>query len=371
MHSSDNYLLETITQELRLPEIDADHCVHTLCNDADCQACVDICPTQAWVLDDDNLGLDVEACDGCGLCVPVCPGGALHVHFPWVTRQLGDRKIALFACDKSGINESEGILSCIHSLGLRQLLQLYNSGIEHLLLATAECKDCFRYQSADLYQRMEHLNKLLLERNKPAMKILQRSNKVWTKIFSTDETIARGTQLSRRNFLRAGGQQLRQQRVIIDPLNLSEFQTLPPGQLLPPTEVNEVHWPWAPEIDEQLCNGCDVCIKLCPTDALQFIRSEDDTSEEIQELHSAKSSYQLKPESCTGCAVCTTACESEAISIHQWSLSTAQIIHLSEKKCTACGNAFHLPQQNSQSDELLCRICQHHNHSSNLYQLLD
>lgn len=361
MNNIKRHLLDSITQEFRLPEIDADACVHSLCNDVNCHACVDVCPTQAWVLDDESLGLDVEACDGCGHCVPACPSGALHVHFPWVTRQISTRMVAMFACDKSGIKESSGILPCIHALGLRQLLQIYNSGIKHLLLATAECKDCSRHSSEGLYHHLDQLNHLLLERNKSPIIIMQRSNNVWKKIFRTDETISRGTQVSRRDFLHGVGQQLRQQLVIIDPLNLAEFQTIPPGQLLPDTGEDEVHWPWAPVVDEQKCNGCDACMKLCPTDALNFFQGHNDS----------EGMYELNPKSCTGCGICTSVCETEAITLQNWSLSASRKIHLFEKNCVACGNTFHQPQQNSQSDEVHCRICQHHNHNSNLYQVLD
>lgn len=367
MQGATNHLKNMISQELRLPEIDADNCVYAIYEQADCCACVSSCPTGAWVLDDESLGLDTEACDGCGLCIPACPGGALHIQFPWVIRPFAGRTIALFACDQSGIGKNEATLPCIHSLGLRQLLLLYNSGIEHLLIATAECVECTRHQSTDIHQRVQQLNKLLHERKKPPVKILQRSDQVWMRIFKTDEMISRGTQLSRRKFLRGGGEMLRQQLVVLDPLNLPESHTAPPGQLLPAAATEaEVHWPWAPRLDEELCNGCDACIKLCPTDALQFIPGVEEEEGEKENMPG----YRLNPLDCTGCGICATVCELRAITIHSWSLSSDHLINLTEKRCTACGNNFHLPQHNSLSQESLCRICSKHNHSSNLFQVL-
>jgi len=355
-----DHLLDKIKQEFLLPEINADACLHATFSQADCQACVDICPAQAWILDDDALGLDTEMCDGCGLCVPACPSGALHVHFPWVIRSIGGRMIALFACDQSGIKEDSGVFPCIHALGLRQLLLLYKSGIQHLLITTAECSECNRNQSVGIQLRLKQINRLLQERNKQPMKILQRSPQIWRQAFKSDEVISRGTRLSRREFLRGSGKQLRHQLVVLDPLNRPEGLAGPPGQLLPNHGDTEAHWLYVPKIDENLCNGCDACMKLCPTNALQLIHDK-----------AVKPSYCLVPENCIGCNVCVLVCNLQAMSINLWSISTPYTINLVKKRCKACGNSFHLPSQNSLSLGEFCPICQKHNHSSNLFQMLD
>ena len=359
MDNNSKYLLDIIAQESRLPEINADACVYTSVDKADCKDCVDACPKHAWVLDAYALGLDTDACDGCGLCVPACPSGALHIHFPWAIRTFGGLQIALFACEFSDIDEETGTLPCIHALGLRQLLLMYNAGIQHLLVATAECEGCTRHRPTGIQHQLKQLNRLLDDRNKPPMNILDRSSQVWKTIFNRDEVISQGTQMPRRHFLRGGGQLLRRQLVVADPLNLPEGRTAPPGQLLPAADDN-VRWPWVPRLDERLCNGCDTCMKLCPTGALQLIVDEEESL----------TKYQINPASCTGCDICTAVCELQAISIHSMSLSTAWMIDLSEKRCTSCGNTFHLPHRNSQPEVSLCHICLKHDYNKNLYQVL-
>ncbi len=388
----DKSILENLNQEWIIPEINADLCVHSQNIRSDCQLCVDSCPSNAWILDQNSLGMDVNACDGCGLCIPACPSGAIHSEFPWITRQLGARMVALFACEHNSIPKSSDTLACIHSLGIRQILQIYNSGIEHLLLSIGNCQSCPHYHSSDnFFSRLEEVNTLLMERNKNQLKIMQRSAKVWLKLLKTDPVISRGTQLSRRDFFRGGGRQLREQLLILDPLNGSEFRSIPPGQLLPESTRENLHWPWVPRISKQKCNGCDACIRLCPVGALQYSRQQPDpdhlsheainpSNDFFSEPHFDKQLnqntdnglYVIKPENCTGCGICSSACETAAISIESYAeFNSKENIVLFEKQCTVCGNNFHTPQNNLQADNNLCPVCQAHNHSNNLYQVLD
>ncbi len=362
------HLLDGIRQELRLPEIDGNACVYSQFAQSTCHACVDHCPTQAWVLGEESLGLNTTACDGCGLCLPSCPSGALSIQYPWIIRQFGGHAIALFACELSSVKTEAELLPCIHALGLRQLLLLYKHGIRYLLIATADCFSCKRQPLTDLNQQLQQLNVLLAERGQPAMRIMQRSAQLWRTVFETNEKTSAGIKFSRRNFLRGTVQKERRQNLVQDPLNLAENQTLPPGQLLPavsPTmipaiEKTALHWPWSVQLDKNKCNGCDACIKLCPTEALLFTANNEATGAE----------YHFNPTNCTGCGICEDVCEVGAILISEFSKCPDQIIKLTEKTCAACGNDFHLPSNQTQAEKPLCHICQLFDHSKNLFQVL-
>lgn len=361
--SASQYVRESIRHELRLPEIDANACVYSHFDQSTCHACVDSCPTQAWLLSDESLGLNTDACDGCGLCLPACPSGALSIQYPWIIRQFGGHSIALFACELSAVNVTNDVLPCVHVLGLRQLLLMYKHGVRHLLINTADCSGCKRQPSINIFSQLELLNMLLTERGKPVMKIMQRSTQLWQSLFETDENTSPSIKFSRRHFLRGSAQKEQRHSLLQDPLNLAENQTLPAGQLLPATlqtiEKTALHWPWSVQLDEAKCNGCDACVNLCPSEALLFFTADND----------AQAEYRFNPENCYGCGICEDVCENNAMSISQFSRCPDQSIRLTEKVCHACGHAFHLPAKQIQSEKLLCRICQRHDHSKNLFQV--
>ncbi|WP_419600334.1 4Fe-4S binding protein [Thiolapillus sp.] len=296
MTTATTNLAETIGQELRLPDIDPEYYVYAVYDQASCQACVDACPGKAWILTEESLGLDTDSCNGCGLCVSSCPSGALHMHFPWTIRHFGGKPLALFACGQAGLPDSKDVMPCVHALGTRQLMVMHTAGITDLLIAQGDCSSCPMIcdRSILLQERIEHLNRLLSERHLAPMKLLSYSNAVWRKIYKQEEIISRGTLLKRRDFLGgSASRKLKQQMVILNPLNRSECQTIPPGALLPDAiSENGRSWPWAPRFESTQCNGCDACIRLCPTDALQLSNSD------------GKAAYLIEEKYCTGCNIC-------------------------------------------------------------------
>ena len=94
----------------RLPELMAERCVHSLIEQATCRRCVDACPTGAWVIDDERLGIDPARCDGCGLCAPACPQAAIVARDAGPFRvdlsggggpQAATESAAMVACDRA------------------------------------------------------------------------------------------------------------------------------------------------------------------------------------------------------------------------------------------------------------------------------
>jgi ferredoxin len=51
---------------------------------AGCNACIEICSTQAISADGDHVKVDPHLCMGCGACSTVCPSGAMSYQFPRV-----------------------------------------------------------------------------------------------------------------------------------------------------------------------------------------------------------------------------------------------------------------------------------------------
>ncbi|WP_456448171.1 4Fe-4S binding protein [Thiolapillus sp.] len=340
------------------PEISPDHCVHGLIGNASCQACVDSCPRNAWILGEDSLGLDEEACDGCGLCIPACPSGALHTPFPYVIRHIGGQAVALFGCGKSGAAGTEACISCIHALGIRQLLLLYTSGINCLLLAEQDCVACHIPSERTLENRVKQLNRLLRERHRPLIKLLYRPARVWRALLRQEALITRGTLLNRRAFLAGASSSrlLREQMVSMDPLNRPECQTVAPGILLD-TESGDQHLPWVPRIEAMDCSGCDACINLCPTQALRYDADEDNAC------------YRIDAPRCNGCGICADVCAEESVHVLTWEKWQKETIPLKSARCNRCGNDFHVPRESQLGGTDLCPVCRSSG-SKQLFQVL-
>lgn len=55
-----------------------------------------------------------------------------------------------------------------------------------------------------------------------------------------------------------------------------------------------------PQIDSRLCTLCGDCVRVCPTDCLQIVRSLE---------------VLVTPQNCISCAVCAAVCPAGAIAM--------------------------------------------------------
>ena len=348
------------TNEALLPAVTAERCVHSLLEQASCRSCVEACPTGAWVIDDEAVGIDPALCDGCGLCVPACPQGVLDQPVTPAYYRIDGIRIAFAVCAKAGrLDSTEGIVPCLHTFGLDKLLRLYGQGVRRLVLGSGNCDSCPRGTAPRIAHYVQQANWLLEARGRATLAVDRIEVEGWqqarTKAAAGDDNLA----LGRRAFFRRALDGAAQKAVGQD--RSAERETpgfSPAGRLLPRTEATQpcVH---VPHIEARRCAGCDVCARTCPHAAITL---------ELDKTGGA--SYRLDPDRCSDCGLCRDVCASGAVEIRHFAIPEQEKISLGTQRCRACGVPFHRPL-GSENANSMCTVCAQQNHYRNLFQTLD
>jgi len=344
---------------LLLPEMLSERCVHSLIGGASCRACIDACPRQAWVMDDEALGLAIDLCDGCGLCAPVCPEQAISVKKTPFLKLWKKSESAFFACEISGVESKLGVLPCLHSIGYRDILELYQLGVRTVALSAGNCQECVRGNGVQLSRRIETLNRVLGTTDSPPVIARSLTSDDWRELQQELPDIESGPRLSRRVFFSSLITVNENADSKVSELlgrQHTGFKLL--GDLLP-DRSESAPWPSVPSIDGALCTGCDTCVKLCPHSAILVTELE------------GQPCYRLEPGRCSGCRICVDVCEHAAVSVGNWVVQREPVVPLVELNCVVCGVRFHQPKKMSNSLEKCCPICTYHNHRKKLFQVID
>ncbi len=357
------HFVDRIRDELRIPQIDSALCVYSLAECATCQRCVEACPTKAWILDDDALKLNVDLCNGCGLCLPACPEGALSQDRQLSIRSAECGKALFIHCEKSQYSESlanngESLLPCIHAIGLRDLVQYSQLAVSTIVTTTGDCQSCHRHAAPCLSDNVRDFNLFLKANSLPELSLYILDTKAFQTHWETSQPfVATGPVVSRRFFLRQTVNTALSQA--IEPPSITESGPLdPPLKALQHSITGEL-FPFVPSFDSARCNGCDACIQLCPHQALQFKSDK------------AQTQYEIDATNCTGCHLCIDVCDQDAIELNSWQMLEQTVIPLHNASCPRCGVNFHLPYTNPKQDRTLCRICMQTDHNQRLFQVLD
>jgi ferredoxin len=143
-----------------VPQAVAGRCVHERASAATCRHCVTACPRDAWQLDDEQLMIDIGRCDGCGICVAKCPGGALTQVGVSPEPYLGSVELRL-SCERVTSDSGDWRLPCLHAVGPVWLTSLYRAGLRHIVWDVSHCQTCDRSNDDGLPQSVEQLNAVL------------------------------------------------------------------------------------------------------------------------------------------------------------------------------------------------------------------
>jgi len=341
-----------------LPEVIPERCVHTLSAAASCRACVDVCPRDAWLLDEEQLGIDADRCDGCGLCAAACPQGAVRVSIDPALKQSPDGDIAMLACEHSGIQDGTGSVPCLHAIGLDQLATLCRQGVAAVVTCVGDCETCNRGAAPHLSARLADLNRLLAGRNLPQMQYRQVTTHDWALLLRGRDMSHGDDIMDRRGFFRRMMHTLTEAHEELDPGATEDIgQFAPAGRILARESPVQIV-PFLPQIEPIRCNACHACVRLCPHAAIRFLDEQDRTA------------YRIEPDRCSGCGLCEDLCDQDAISVASWTIPETCEIPLTADRCSDCGVTYLTPSAQAKTDRL-CRICASHRRQQLLYQVFD
>lgn len=77
-------------------------CAHSRSEIEGCNACIEVCSTQAIASDGDRVTVDPHLCMGCGACSTVCPSGAMGYQYPRVAERGAQVKQLLATYRQAG-----------------------------------------------------------------------------------------------------------------------------------------------------------------------------------------------------------------------------------------------------------------------------
>lgn len=341
-------------ETLRLPDVVGELCVHTRLPSASCRACIQACPLQAWTLDEETLWIEPSLCDGCGLCVPACPEGAIRPDFRPQLEQTENGAVAFAICEHAGRGGADqGLMPCLHAIGLGALLDLYSRGVDYLIAACGHCDSCKRGSAPRLGEHVQMLNRLLSSRGARQMGYRELPAGAWQRVLDRVSGLSSERRLGRRAFFRDVWRT--PARRLSEALDDNAPPYRAPASLLPQAD-DEGLYPFVPSIDPKRCDACDACIRLCPHQALR--------------LDETQSEYRLDASQCTGCGICLDVCERQALKLETEKTSVQKSLALRRLRCRACGVEVRLPETARDMMDY-CRVCKGVDHHAKLYQVLD
>ncbi len=353
---------------------EAYRCLHTFDKNNTCTSCYSICPLEA-IQPGKPPKFNPQSCQTCFACLTVCPTGAFKADdsvqdlFICVSR-LETKNIELVCAlhqqsDFGASHDMEAIQikGCLAGLGVGTLMGMAALDLQSVQLRVDNCSNCpWRVLKEHIRSQVKEANHLAGQ-----LKGLQLFNLIDK--LDPDSEIRRplwraeDPPLSRRDLFRMVAQ--RSQVTVAKALSETEDNLVrQPGRdrrrlnkaleiMVATQKVSEMEigtYGYATLTVSDSCTACGVCARGCPTEALVFSTSSNN-------------SYKLsfKPRGCIGCEICVQVCASKAIEINHHPdlrliFATEVLIALHEGSlifCERCNVQFA-----SSTGSKLCPVCQ-------------
>lgn len=299
------------------PRYTAQRCLRERQTVGGCDLCACACPHEAVILGPlgASVEIDPDRCTGCGLCVQVCPSGALEYDLTGPLTSVREQRSAsdqptpttsaTLTCSQSGAGGPA--VTCLGRV-TAALLSAAGAWDIPLTLIHGDCAQC-PVGAPDVPQRLHRVTseaaKLREATGQPAQVTVRAAE-------AGDSE--RAQRFSRRSALeQLLGSGRRELVALIPDSPLPFVDWSEPVQRTPdewrwrkvslspaPLAGTPVHWP-APLVDDK-CMDCPVCSNVCPTEA-------------ITRTHDAAGTLHLTLDlsACTGCMACVDSCPPRAM----------------------------------------------------------
>lgn len=286
--------LESLSYDLEI----SGSCTRKLSPLSSCSTCIDTCPEEAILLDNDKIMIDEKRCTSCGVCITVCPVQAIKGQSP--SRKVSQDHLLL---------EQESPLP-----SLMEILYYHKKGIRFIHQPSL---------NGNLVNRISQANEIL---GAMSLELLQVTNHY---VLEPEEQ----PRLSRRDFFAKLSSDSRKTVLSsVTPVkwrfNESNFK---PSILFKDWSFYKV------EINVDECTLCEACFNICPSGVFS-LRENDLIVNENQ---------------CIGCNLCLDICRTSAMQVEQKVLQAPSVsYHLSKNICKQCGTGFHAWEESES-----CHIC--------------
>lgn len=352
---------------------DSSRCLHARDKFSECTTCFRICPVGA-ISEGKPPVLNTDNCQTCLACLPTCPAGAytaddavpsllnclgrIENHAVELVCSMHSVAVQGFQPDVIGVR----VRGCLAGLGAGAYMILAAMGIEQVMVRTDACRSCVWGTLHRLIEsQLSHAQQLLAiwDKAKILKSLSVLENPVDRQLWDADNP-----PLSRRDLFRLAARQgqvaigraiesdhdaneLRPNRDRLRMLGVASHLTeFAKGNM---TSLAGMDFAWLSVTET--CTACGVCGRACPTSALKFEKSDDETTYSL--VFSARK--------CIGCEICVHVCAQNALSVHHEptfaQVFDVETVTLQEGKLIRCSRCR--TQIAARAGVQLCPLCEY------------